>query len=35
MKLGLVNIDSDFSNAIIRHPSENNYSMALISEKKN
>lgn len=34
MKLGIVNIDSDFSNAIIRHPSENNYSMALISEKK-
>jgi len=34
MKLGIVNIDSDFSNAIIRHPSENNYPMALISEKK-
>lgn len=34
MKLGIVNIDSDFSNTIIRHSSENNYSMATVSEKK-
>lgn len=34
MKLGIVNIDSDFSNTIIRHPNENDYSMAVISEKK-